>query len=239
MPLINNLVTRLPGGITNVAVDSIFNSLKCPDPSLYTRFLEDFLEYVPTAWTVTETQAGATQATAAFSGGALLLTNTAADDDINQVQKAAGSFLPVVGKKFFMKARFQISDATQSDFAIGIQLVNADGTTLATATDGIFFLKADGAATVTLYVRKDNAAGSANSGAIATLVAATNVELSCFYDGIDRLYYAVDGVIGGYIDSVTATFLPDVSCAPIISLKNGEAVAKTATVDYLFVMQEK
>jgi hypothetical protein len=239
VPLIDNQVTRFPNGLTNVAVDNIFNALKSPDPTIYTRFFDDFFDFVPTAWTVTETQAGATQATAAFSGGALALVNSAADNDINQVQKNFGSFLPVVGKKFFMKCRFQLSDATQTDLAIGIQIVNADGTTLATATDGIFFLKADDAATVALYVRKDNAAGSANSGAIATVVAATNIELACFYDGIDRLYYAVNGVIGGYIDAVTATFLPDVACAPIISLKNGEAVAKTATVDYLFIAQEK
>jgi hypothetical protein len=125
--LIDNLVTRLPGGITNVAADSIFNSLKKPFPMLYHEFLDDFNDFVPTAWTVTETQAGATQATSVGDGGLLLLTNSAADNDINQVQKAAGSFLPVVGKKFFMDCKFQLSDATQSDFAIGIQLVNADG----------------------------------------------------------------------------------------------------------------
>src|ERR1051326_3230854 len=143
---IDNQVTRYPNGVTNVDVGSIFN------------------DFVPTAWTVTETQAGATQATAVGDGGLLALVNSAADNDINQVQKAAGSFLPVVGKKFFMDCKFNLSNATQSDFAIGIQLVNADGTTLATATDGIFFLKADDAATVALYVRKNNAAGSANSG---------------------------------------------------------------------------
>lgn len=236
--LIDNQVTRFPNGLTNQAVDSIFNSLKEPYPLLYTKFVEDFIDFVPTAWTVTETQAGATQATTGAAGGALLLTNSAADNDINQVQKAAGSFLPVVGKKFFMGCQFQLSDATQSDFAIGIQLVNADGTTLATATDGIFFLKADDAATIALYCRLDNAAGSVNSGAITTLVDATNVRLSAFYDGVDRLYYGVNGSISGYV-TVSASFLPNVVCAPIISLKNGEAVAKTATIDYLYVAQEK
>lgn len=238
MPLIDNQVTRFPNGATNVAVDSIFNSLKEDFPLCYTRFVDDFLDFVPTAWTVTETQAGATQATAAGAGGVLLLTNSAADNDINQIQKNFGSFLPIVGKKFFLDCQFQLSDATQSDFAIGIQLVNADGTTLATATDGIFFLKADDAATVTLYSRQDNATGSVNSGAIATVVAATDIRLSAFFDGVDRLYYAVNGAIGGYV-TVSAALLPNVVCAPIISLKNGEAVAKTATVNYLYVAQEK
>lgn len=238
MPLIDNQVTRFENGFTNVPVGNIFNSLRQANPLLYTSFFDDFMDYVPTAWTVTETQAGATQATAVFAGGAILLTNSAADNDINQIQKAAGSILPVVGKKFFMSCRFQLSDVTDSDFAIGIQLVNADGTALATATDGIFFLKADDAATIALYSRQDNTTGSVNSGAIATLVAATNVVLSCFFDGVDRLYYAVDGTIGGYV-TVAAGLLPNVACAPIISLKNGAAAAKTATVDYLYVAQEK
>jgi hypothetical protein len=100
-------------------------------------------------------------------------------------------------------------------------------------------LKADDAATVALYVRKNNVAGTANSGAIATLVDATDIQLSCFYDGINRLYYAVNGAIGGYIDTVDATVLPDAVCAPIISLKNGAAAAKAASIDYLFAAQER
>lgn len=239
MSYIDNNVTRFQNGVTNVDVNDILNSFKMPDPTLYTTFFDEFIDFVPTAWTVTETQAGATQATTTGNGGLLALANSAADNDINQVQKAAGSFLPAVGKKFFMRTKFQLSDATQSDFAVGIQIVNVDGTTLATATQGIFFLKADDAATIALYVRKNNAAGSANSGAIATLANATDITLSCFYDGVSRLYYAVNGSTTGYIDNVDAAFLPAVSCAPILSLKNGDANARTATIDRLFIALER
>lgn len=239
MPLTAIDVTRFSGGLNNLAVGNIFNDLKFPDTTGYSVFDEDFFDYNTGDWTVTETQAGATQATTAGANGVISLVNSAADNDINQIQKVAGSFLPVVGKKFFMKCKFQLSSAIQTDFAIGIQIVNADGTTLATATDGIFFLKADDAATIALYVRKDNAAGSANSGAIATLADATDIELACFYDGIDRLYYAVNGAVTGVITGVTALFLPDVVCAPILSLKNGDAVARTAIVDRLYIAQER
>jgi hypothetical protein len=236
---IDNQVTRFPGGVNNAAVDDIFNSLKYSDPTKQIQLMEDFLDYVPTAWTVTETQAGATQATASGLGGWLLLTNSAADNDINQIQKTFGSYLPAVGKKFFMNARFKLSDVVESDFAIGIQNVNVDGTDLAVALDGIFFLKADGAATLALYSRQSNAAaGTVNSGTIATLVNDTFVSLSCFWDGVDRLYYSVDGTTTGYI-TTTSLLIPDALCAPIISLKNGEAVAKTATIDRLFVALER
>lgn len=231
-------VTRLPGGITNRPDNDIWGgSMPYLDPTRFYQFFDDFFDFVPTAWTVTETAGGAAQATGAGAGGQLVLTNSAGDDEIDQVQKAAISFLPVTGKRFAMKCRFQLSDVTQSDFAIGIQTISADGTVLANALDGIFFLKADGAATIDLYSRQDNAAGSVNT-TVATLENATVVELACFYDGNGRLYYAVNGTVTGYI-TMTSGLLPNAAAAPIISLKNGEAVAKTATIDYLLIAQER
>ncbi len=239
MPLNNNLITRFPNGVNNSSENNIWGSgMPFPDPTLFHIFDEDFDYFLASDWTITETQAGATQALAAGNGGLMLLTNSAADNDINQIQKVPAAFLPVVGKRFFMDTIFQLSDVVDSDFAIGIQLANVDGTTLATATDGIFFLKADDAATVALYVRQDNATGSVNSGAIATLVNATDVRLSCYYDGGDRVYYAVNGNTLGYV-TVSAAVLPNVVCAPIASLKNGAAAAKTATIDRLYVIQER
>lgn len=243
MPLNDNLVTHLEGGLTNVGVSSLFASMKQFDQSLYYEDFDNFFTFSAGAtgpWVVTETQAGATQALAAGHGGLLLLTNSAADNDINQIQRPVANFLPVAGKKLFFRCIFKISDATQSDFAIGLQQVNADGTTLATATDGIFFLKADDAATVALYVRKDNTTGSVNSGAIATLVADTFVNLGFYFDGIDRVYYEVNGTVTGSITlSTAAGFLPDAAVCLMISLKNGEAVAKTATVDHIYVAMER
>lgn len=232
-------VTRFPGGISNKPENDIWGgSMPYLDPTIFHEYFEDFDYFTAANWTVTETQAGATQALLDGNGGLLLLTNSAADNDINQVQKVGESFLPAVGKKFFMKARFALSDVVDSDFAIGVQVANADGTTLATALDGIFFLKADDAATLALYSRQDNTTGSVTSGAIATLVNATMVEVACFYDGGDRIYYCVNNAIGGYI-TVAAGTLPNTECAPIISLKNGAAAAKTATVDYLYIAQER
>lgn len=241
MPLNNNLITRFPNGVNDSSENNIWGGgMTGMDPRKFHSFLEDFDFYLAADWTVTETQAGATQALAAGDGGLMLLTNSAADNDVNQIQKNPAAFLPVSGKRFFMNCRFQLSDVVDSDFAIGIQLANVDGTDLAVATDGIFFLKADDAATIALYCRQANvAANSSDSGAIVTLVNATNIDLSCYYDGGDRIYYAVNGNTLGYITVAPATQFPNVVCAPIASLKNGAAAAKTATVDRLFVMLER
>lgn len=240
MPLDNNLITRFSNGVNDSSPGNIWGGgMTGPDPRKFHQFLEDFDFYLAADWTVTETQAGATQALTAGDGGLILLTNSAADNDINQIQKVPAAFLPAIGKRFFMNCRFQLSDVVDSDFAIGVQLANVDGTTLATATDGIFFLKADDAATVALYVRQaDVAANSVTSGAIATLVNDTMIDLSCYYDGGDRVYYAVNGNTLGSV-TVSSAIMPNVVCAPIASLKNGAAAAKTATVDRLFVIQER
>jgi hypothetical protein len=237
---IDNQITRFQNGINNAPrwTNDIFNSLPTVDDTRMQQFFDDFMDFVPTAWTVTETQAGATQAPAAGAGGLLLLTNSAANNDVNQIQTNAGSFLPVAGKKTFMKCRFQLSDVLLSAFAIGIQTVSADGTVLANALDGIFFLKASAAATIDIYVRQANAGANSVNATVATLVNATDVELGAFYDGVDRVYYSVNGAVLGYV-TVSSAILPNAVMAPIISLKNGEAVAKTATVDYLFVAQER
>lgn len=240
MPLNSIAVTRFPGGVNNQPEGTIWGGgMPFPDPTPFHVFDEDFDYFLAADWTITETQAGATQALAAGNGGLLLLTNSAADNDVNQVQKVPAAFLPVIGKKFFMRCIFQLSDVVDSDFAIGIQLANADGTDLAVATDGIFFLKADDAATLAFHVRQANlAANSVTSGAIATLVNATDINVSCYYDGGDRVYYAVNGNVLGFV-TVSSAIFPNVVCAPIASLKNGAAAAKTATVDKIYIAQER
>ena len=240
MSLTGYKVTRFPEGVTNLAVGSIFNDLPFPSELGYHVFFDEFDAYTAgDRWTVTETDGGAGQALTPGDGGLIALANSATDNDIDQLQSVANVDI-AIGKKLFMQARFTLDDVLQSDFAIGLQNVNADGTTLATATDGIFFLKADGSATLDFHFRQSNAdaAHAATVAAIATLVNNTNVVVSAYYDGGDRCYYAVNGAVAGYLTILT-TQIPNLTCAPVISLKNGEAVAKTAIIDYIYVANER
>jgi hypothetical protein len=238
MGLNNIAITRLPGGISNAAQDTIPGNMPFLNPTLFHQYMQDFDQFVAADWVVTETQAGATQALTSGDGGLILLTNSAADNDVNQIQKTPANVLMVAGKRTYVLAKAKLSDVSESDFAIGLQNVNVDGTDLAVATDGIFFLKADGSAALGVYCRKDNTTGTTSAAGVATLVNDTFVELELYYDGGDRLYYGINGTASGYLDA-SSTYFPNVILAPVISLKNGEAVAKTATVDYLFVAQER
>jgi len=230
MAFLDTNITRFPNGSTNVGSTDVFGSMAQQDPTKFHEYWDDFNVYNASDWVVTETQAGATQALTAGDGGWLLLTNSAADNDIIALQKTPAAFTLAAGKKAFFKARFKVSDATQSDVVFGLQVVD---TTPLDVTDGIYFLKADGAATVDFICRKDATTGSTSASAVATLVSDTFITLAFYYDGIDKVFYAVDGVVGGSLDA-SSTYLPDTITTVSFAVQNGEAVAKTMTVDFVY-----
>lgn len=228
----NLLVTRFPNGVTNVGDDSPFADLKTPAPTLFHTYFEDFDYYTAGDWTVTETDASATQALTDGDGGLLLITNTAADNDLVSLQKKGESFRFESGKKLFFEARLKVSDATESDLVIGLQITD---TTPLDVTDGVFFIKSDGAATVNLLVEKNNTATTTSS--ITTMANDTFVRLGFYYDGSSTIEYSVNGVVGG--TSVTTNLPDDEDMTITIAIQNGQAAAKTMTVDYVFVAKER
>ena len=227
--------TRFPYGLTNVSEVDLFADMVQPDPTLFHTYFNDFDTYVAGDWTVTETDAGATQALTAGDGGLLLITNTAADNDLVALQKNPAAFTFTAGKKTFFRCRFKVSDATQSDIVFGLQVV--DSTPL-DVTDGIYFLKADGAATVDFICRKNASTGSTSASAVATMANDTFIELGFYYDGQSKVAYEVNGSVLGSLDASSA-YLPDTTCTVSFALQNGEAVAKTMTVDYVYVAKER
>jgi hypothetical protein len=227
--------TRFPYGLTNVSEVDLFADMVQPDPTLFHTYFNDFDTYVAGDWTVTETDAAATQALTAGDGGLLLITNTAADNDLVALQKNPAAFTFTAGKKTFFRCRFKVSDATQSDLVFGLQVVDA---TPLDVTDGIYFLKADGAATVDFICRKNASTGSITTSAVATMVDDTFIELGFYYDGQSKVVYEVNGSVLGSLDA-SSTYLPDTTCTVSFALQNGEAVAKTMTVDYVYVAKER
>ncbi len=230
-----NTVTRYPNGVTNVNVGTPFADMGQLDPTLYHTYWNDFDTYTAGDWTVTETQAGATQALTAGDGGLLLLTNSAADDDLNALQKNPAAFAFAAGKKLFFSCRFKVSDATQSDVVVGLPVVDA---TPLDVTDGIYFLKSDGSTSVAVICRKDATTGSTTATGIATMANDTFITLAFAYDGDSKVEYAVNGVLVGSLNA-SSSFLPDANCTISFAIQNGEAVAKTMTVDYIFVAEER
>ena len=226
--------TRFPSGVTTVHVQNPLGQYGAPDPTQYHTYFNDFDSYTAANWTITSVGA-ATQALTNADGGVLLLTNAAADDNSTFLDKVGESFLLTAGKKAFFKTRFKISDATQSDFVIGLQVTD---TTPLDVTDGVYFRSDDGDAFLDFVVRKDATTGSETATAIATLVSDTYLTVAWYYNGKDAVAYYVNDVQLGTLDGSSA-FLPDTTLTVSFGVQNGEAVAKTMSVDYVFASFER
>ena len=225
---------RFSGGFTNVGPNAPLGQFGMPDPTLWHVYFNDFVTYAAGDWTITTTEAGAGSATEAMTagpGGLLLITNDDADNDADFFQLPNESFKFVAGKKLFFKTRFKVSDATQSDVVIGLQITD---TSPLDVTDGVFFLKADDAATIALLVEKNNAN---TSTAVGTLVSDTFTELAFAYDGRSSIKVWKDNV---HVGTSAVTNLPDDEDLTVsFGIQNGAAAAKTMTLDFILVAQER
>lgn len=232
--------SRFPNGLGTVLKANPLGMYGLPDQTEYHTLFNDFDLYTAANWTVTVVGTG-TQALAAIDGGALVMTNSAADNDSIQSQTPNESFALTAGKRAFFKARFKVSDATQSDLIIGLCVTD---TTLmgavagAGVTDGVFFSKDDGVATLDVQCQKNATTGQTRAAAIATLVNDTFLTVAWAYDGKGEIAYYVNDVQLGTLVA-TATYLPDTTLTASFGIMNGEAVAKTMTLDYIFASTER
>lgn len=232
--------SRFTNGIATVSKSNPLGNFGLPDPTEWHTYFNDFDTYTAGEWTVTEVGVGS-RALTDIDGGALLITNAAADNDRNELQKLGESFLLAAGKRAFFKARFKVSDATQSDFLIGLAVTDTtlqgavDG---AGVTDGIFFSKDDGDALLDVQCQKNATTGQTRAAGIATVVADTFLTVAWAFDGKSDVAYFVNDVQLGTLAG-TSAFLPDTELTVSFALMNGEAVAKTMTLDYIFASIER
>lgn len=239
------MTTHFENGLTNVSKDVTLGSFGDTDPTKYHVWFNDFDDYAAAQWIVTTTEAGSSSATEDISdadNGILLLTNDNADNDLDFLQwsatddsAATSTFKLAAGKETWFKARFKVSDATQSDFVIGLQVID---TTPLAVTDGIFFQKDDGDALLDIYLQKDASTGLTSATGIATIVDDTYIVVGWHYDGDSTLEYFVNDVRVGSLNA-SSTYLPDSALTISFGIQNGEAVAKSMSIDYIFVAKTR
>lgn len=157
------------------------------------------------AWTITRVEGGAGESTVTSGdtgNGTMLLTADANDNDGLNCQLLGEAFKLESGKPLYFGARIQsMSEATQSDFFIGLAITDTD--VLGGVTDSIGFKKVDGSADLTFDVNKNSTA--TNVAGLKTLAASTAYILEFYYDGT-RLEVFVDGVS---VATPAITNLPD------------------------------
>lgn len=231
--------THFTNGVTNVKATDAMGDLKVPDPSQMHLYFDDFDIYNASDWTVTTTEAGTGSASEAIQdedGGVLKLTNDDADDDNDFLQLASETFKFESGKKLLFKSRFKVSDATQSDFVLGLQITD---TSPLAVSDGVFFQKDDGDDNLDFHVEKDST--SSDSTDIHTMADDTYVTVAYVFtqarDGSDTIEVYVDG---SQVATADTTNLPDDEELTVsFGVQNGAAAAKSMSVDYILAAKER
>lgn len=208
-------------------------------------------------WTVTVTEAGAGDAAASYltgtgaGGGILRLVTDAADNDLIFAQRKGESYLLASGKRTFFKIKFAITDANadatsiaQTEWYAGLMITDTDplsSTAGDGVTDGIFFMSEDGTQDIAFYVQKDATTGQLTTTTTSTLTVATQTSFAFEFDGARYVRLYKDDAYVQTIDltSTLTAYLPNAPLTVSFGIKNGEAVAKTMDIDYIFCAQER
>lgn len=231
--------TRFTSGVTTALPTQPLANFGLPVPFSWHVWFDDFDNFEADQWLITRVGSTPTEAATSGDGGLLLLTMAATDDSSSSLQWSGDDASTAIecwkfqaGKRLMFAARFKVSDATQSDFVFGLQITD---TTPLAVTDGVYFRKDDGDANLDFVVLKDSA--GTTTTAFSTASNDTFMELAFHYDGKSGIEIFKDG---RKLATSALTGLPDdEELAISFHMQNGEAVAKTMTVDYIFVAKER
>ena len=230
------MTTHFTSGVTNVGADSTLGKLKAPAPHKYHTYFNDFDTYLASDWTITTTEGGsgdASEALADGDGGLLLITNDDADNDNDFLQLVKEGFKYETNKQLAFNIRFKTNDATQTDIVAGLQLTD---TSPLDVTDGIFFLKEDGAATISFIVEKDSSQSTLTLP--NSLADDTFMTLGFVYEPKDQKFHVFqNNVLAGTVVSTNAPDNEELTVS--FGIQNGAAAAKTLTVDYIGASKER
>ncbi len=231
MGLVNIQNTNFENGITNRNAADLFGSMGQLDPTKFHSFMDDFdLFTAPGGYTAPAT---GSVAPADSLGGAVDIVTGAVDTNVAIIQAESLGYSIVASQRVYFRVKLEMDDVIDADGIFGLN----DAAASITPADGIFFEKTDGAALVDLVVRSGSSEIAREAG-VATLVAATQITLEFYWDGIDRVYFGVDGVATGFLDLAGLT-LPAGLLAPTAGAVTGNSSTTTVTLDYLFAAQER
>lgn len=186
-------------------------------------------------WTVTRVEAGAAESTFAIIdgvGGIARITTDAAEND--------GINAQLIGEAFELTADqilslyfygCKLSDATQSDFFLGLAITDTD--ILGGVTDRIGFEKLDGAVDLKYMLEKDSTETSADSA--IDVADATPFDCGFYWDGpAGTVEFFVNGASVG---SPAVTNLPNDEALRISwQFLAGAAAAKTMDIDRIIAV---
>jgi hypothetical protein len=193
----------------------------------------DFTTAIEYTTTVIKTGGGTSAITQGITAGAkaAVVTGTTENDSV-QIQLVGTPFQIASGKPFYLGCKCSISDATESDFFVG--LASKDTNIIAThaialADDGVYFYKLDGGTSILAAAEK--------SGTVATAAVGTAMDTSSHIYEIDfdgnALHFYLDGLL---VSTMTAGW-PTAVLSPSWSMAAGAAASKTASIEWMRCIQ--
>jgi hypothetical protein len=221
--------SNFEGGVTNVKESyPFFGNFLRPVPVGLTYGYWDDLANVQTSTNWTLTQAGTnTLAITDAVGGVQLVTLDVNDNDHVYAQMIGESFILAAQKPLWFSTRLAINEVIQSDWFAGLYVTDTDP--VGGITDGVYFTKADGAATVNAVSVVGSSATTLSS--IKTLVNATQTVFEFYWNGVDFLDFFVDGSPVGHI---AGSARPTTEMRLSWAFQTGEATnVKTLSMDWI------
>lgn len=208
-------------------------------PSALHSFFKDFVEpYNSSEWDINNTDGGGdTSEVCAVNdgvGGELTLTTNDAENDAEQRTYVTESFKLVSGKQLWFEARVKMSAATQSEMMLGlIKSEDLTGVSDLMPADGVVFTKDDEDTEIDFSSSKDGSQIEHTNEATLD----TNYHRYGFhFDGAGTINEYIDGEKVGYAES---NICDDEELAPSFMVKTGSAAARTMTIDYIHVVQQR
>ena len=201
------------------------------------KFITDFTSFPvddttgdPTEYTSTVVEAGSGNTTIAStdkSGGAVLITTAANENDGGSYQLLGESF-KTDGNELYFGTSIATNEATQSDLLIGLSVT--DTAMLGGLANGIYFECLDGATGISAVT--ESGSSETQSDSLGTLADDTFVELEFYYNGSNVEFF----INGSSVATHTAT-IPSTEMRVSFEYLTGAAAAKTMTLDWIRCIQ--
>lgn len=240
-------IVRNTDGFSALPASDPLANLDMGDPRKWAILREDFLAFDTTLlvggnpYTLTQTNG-----TLGFTSpnGIMTLTLGGADNDSAQLQGTGIPHALVSGKRMYIEGKCAIALAssgvmTAGEFFFGLagqqtttNFMNAGGTAL-TVDNCVGFVKYDAIGTLSSVARKSDVESS--DAVVATPVDGTFLTLAIYFDGINSLYFYVNG---NQVSRLTGDF-PTAGMTPTFFHKAGEAKANVLRCDYYMIASER
>jgi len=186
------------------------------------------------AWKTTLVNASTIADTAGVAGGAFTITTAGADNDGVNLHPITEPFYCAAAWPLYFGAKFQISEATQSEVWAGIGTADDQWSSAGAPNDYIAFTKVDGSAICGFSVAKDGTASTV--AGVHTFVDATDVTLEFYFDGTN-VYAYVNGVLAATVAVSNTSFPNDEHMTPHFEFTTGDAAVETCQVAWIRAIQ--